>query len=324
MEKTKNSVVIYQAKNGAIELRGDLKKETIWATQAQIASAFSVDVRTVNEHIQNIYSTKELSQSATIRNFRIVQNEGKRSVTRDTLHYNLDLIISVGYRVNSKTATKFRQWATKTLKQHITQGFTINSTMIASNYDKFQKAVLDVQKLLPKHSSIDSGDILELVKSFAGTWFSLDSYDKASLPTKGSTKKTVKVQSNELYGAVNVFKIELTKKKEASELFAQERSKGNLEGILGNVMQSMFGAETYKTVEEKAAHLLYFIVKNHPFNDGNKRTGAFAFIWFLRKTGVAFRHRITPEALTVITLLIAESKPTEKDRMIGLVLLMLN
>ena len=147
----KQGIVIYQAKSGAIELRGDIRKETIWATQAQIASAFEVDVRTVNEHILNILKSKELSQTATIRNFRIVQLEGNRSIEREVKHYNLDMILSVGYRVNSKKATTFRQWATKTLREHITKGYTLNRPRIAQNYTQFMKAVADIQALLPEH-----------------------------------------------------------------------------------------------------------------------------------------------------------------------------
>ncbi len=321
--KINNNLVIYQAKNGAIEFRGDFDSENIWGTQKQIAEAFGVDVRTANEHIKNIFKTEELKENSTIRKFRIVQKEGVREVTRDIEHYNLDMIISVGYRVNSKTATQFRIWATKTLKQHITKGYTLNKKVIKNNYDDFLDAVQKVQKLLPKGNIVKAQDVLELVKTFADTWFSLEAYDKGNFPKTGFTKKKVKFEADELYNAVLEFKKELIRKKEATELFAQEKKHKTLEGILGNVFQTVFGADAYKTIEEKAAHLLYFVVKNHPFNDGNKRTGAFSFIWFLNKSGINFQNKISPEALITITLLIAESKPKDKDRMIGLVLLLL-
>ncbi len=139
---TKNKeLIIYQAKNGVLELRGDFSHETLWATQAQIAEAFGVDVRTISEHIRNIYKTNELSEKATLRNFRIVQKEGNREIEREVNHYNLDMILSVGYRVNSKTATEFRKWATKTLREHLTKGYTINRKQIGKNYDSFMKAV---------------------------------------------------------------------------------------------------------------------------------------------------------------------------------------
>jgi len=152
----KKEVVIYQAKSGAIELRGDFGKETVWATQAQVAAAFDVDVRTVNEHIKNIYKTRELPEVSTIRNFRIVQKEGKREIERTVKHYNLDMILSVGYRVNSKNATTFRQWATKTLRAHIVDGYTINKSRVAQNYEAFLKAVSDVKALLPKGVAVDN------------------------------------------------------------------------------------------------------------------------------------------------------------------------
>lgn len=313
------NIVIYQAKNGAIELRGDVSHETIWATQAQIASAFSVDVRTINEHIQNILKTKELTESATIRNFRIVQKEGKREVEREVKHYNLDMILSVGYRVNSKTATLFRQWATKTLREHITKGYTINRKQIARNYEAFMKSVGDIQSLLPEHVALDPKTILELIKEFSSTWISLDAYDKETLKPVGKTKKAIKLSGEELIKEIQTLRSELMKKGEAGDIFAQEREVGSVEGIVGNVMQSLGGHDLYKTLEEKAAHLLYFMVKNHPFIDGNKRSGAWAFLWFLRKAKLKTVRNINPNALTALTLLIAESDPKKKDLMVALV-----
>lgn len=310
---------MYQARSGAIELRGDIQKETLWATQMQIASTFNVDVRTVNEHIKNIYKTNELNEPSTIRKFRIVQVEGKREIEREVNHYNLDMILSVGYRVNSKTATQFRQWATRTLHEHITKGYTINKKQIGKNYEAFIKSVADVQALLPEHVTLDPKAILELIKEFASTWVSLDAYDKDTLILKGVTKKKVTLIGADLVGAIESLRIELMKKGEATDMFAHERASGSIEGIVGNVMQSFGGKSVYPTVEEKAAHLLYFMVKNHPFSDGNKRSGAFAFVWFLRKTGVRGASNINPGALTALTLLIAESDPTKKDQMVALV-----
>ncbi len=180
-KRIKNTLVVYQAKNGAIELRGDTSRETLWATQAQIALAFSVDVRTISEHIRNIYRTKELAETSTVREFRIVQKEGKREIEREIQHYNLDMILSVGYRVNSKTATQFRQWATRTLREHITKGYTINRKQIAHNYNAFLKSVAGIQELLPEQVTLDPKNILELIREFASTWMSLDAYDKESL-----------------------------------------------------------------------------------------------------------------------------------------------
>ncbi|MFH1200771.1 MAG: virulence protein RhuM/Fic/DOC family protein [bacterium] len=315
-KKVKNSLVIYQAKSGAIELRGDFSRETIWATQAQIAEVFDVTIPTINEHLTNIFKSQELSKSSVIRKFRITANDGK---IYDTQFYNLDAVISIGYRVNSKTATEFRKWATKTLREHITKGYTLNKKVILKNYDQFLKNVTDIQALLPTHVTLDPKTILDLVKEYSTTWAKLDAYDRDILLKTGSTKKKIKLAGNELSQAIFELKNELIKKSEATEIFAIEREPGSIEGIVGNVMQAFGGNDVYETLEEKAAHLLYFMVKNHPFVDGNKRSGAFAFIWFLRKSGVRGARNINPAGLTAITLLIAESDPKHKDKMVALV-----
>ena len=314
-----NKIVIYQNSSGAIELKGDIKNETIWATQAQVSELFGVDRSVVTKHINNIYKEGELSEKSTSAKFALVQKEGEREVVRNIEHYNLDTIISVGYRVNSKTATEFRQWATKTLREHITKGYTINRKQISKNYDSFMKSVADIQALLPEHVVLDPKSILELIKEFASTWVSLDAYDKESLQTIGTTKKSIKLTGEELTLAIYNLKEELNRKGEGTDIFAQERVRGSVEGIVGNVMQSFGGKSLYETLEEKAAHLLYFMVKNHPFIDGNKRSGAFAFIWFLRKTKVRGFRNINPATLTALTLLIAESNPKNKDQMVALV-----
>ncbi len=314
-----NKIVIYRTKGGALELRGDVKSETIWATQAQIANAFNVSVPTINEHFKNIYQTKELDKNSTIRNFLIVQKEGNRNIEREIKHYNLDVILSVGYRVNSKQATNFRIWATKTLREHITKGYTINRKQIGKNYDSFLKTVESIQNLLPESVTLDPKAVLDLIKEFASTWVSLDAYDKEILQIKGVNKKNVKLTGEELLSAIFNLKNELMSKEEATELFARERQRGSVEGIVGNIMQTFGGKPLYQTAEEKAAHLLYFMVKNHPFVDGNKRSGAFTFVWFLRKTRVKGFRNINPATLTTLTLLIAESDPKNKDQMVALV-----
>ena len=197
-KKGEQGVVIYQAKSGAIELRGDFGKETIWATQAQIANAFDIDVRTINEHIQNILRTKELTEKATVRNFRTVQKEGKREVTRDIKHYNLDMILAVGYRTNSKRAIEFRKWATKTLRSYIVNGYAINKSHIAKNYEQFLNVVENIKQLLPAGHPTESKDVVELVSLFADTWLSLDAYDKELLPKGKLTKKKVDLTSEKI------------------------------------------------------------------------------------------------------------------------------
>jgi hypothetical protein len=325
MKKAKQTeLVIFTHGREKVKLKGDFERETLWASQAEIAGVFGVDVRTVNEHLKNIYKTKELDETSTIRNFRIVRMEGRREVERDVLHYNLDAIISVGYRVNSTVATRFRQWATKTLREHITKGYTINPSRIAANYTQFMEAVDTLKKLAPAGSPVDTESVLELVRVFADTWFSLDAYDKETLTPKKVTKRSVKLTADTLMEGVAVLKTELMKKGEATDNFATERNRDAVQGIVGNVMQSFAGQALYHTVEEKAAHLLYFIIKNHPFVDGNKRTGAYAFVWYLRQAKLLDTSVMTPTALTALTLLIAESDPADKDKMTKLVVLLLS
>lgn len=237
--------------------------------------------------------------------------------------YSLDIILAVGYRANSARAIEFRQWATKTLRSHIVDGYTINRARIGHNYDSFMKAVADVRALLPAGMQTDTGSILELVRMFADTWMSLDAYDKEALDLKKPTKRKVALTGAKLTESVAVLKSELIKKGQATDLFATERTGGALEGIVGNVMQAFAGADVYPSVESKAAHLLYFIIKNHPFVDGNKRTGAYAFVWFLSRAKVLDTRRLTPEALTALTLLIAESNPRDKDKLVALVMMLI-
>ncbi len=322
-QKLNKQVIIYQTKSGALEFRKDLKNETLWATLDQIADVFGRDKSVISRHLKNIYNEGELNEKATVAKNATVQIEGGRQVERAIEYYNLDSIISVGYRVNSKTATLFRQWATKTLREHITNGYTINRSRIVQNYGKFMKAVGDVRALLPAGSNIGNESILELIGLFSDTWLSLDAYDKETLATKGATKRSVKLTVDKIIDAIKLLKVSFAEKGEDTNIFATERERGNLAGIIGNVMQVLSGGGVYPTLEEKAAHLFYFMVKDHPFVDGNKRIGAYVFIWFLRQAGILDIARITPSALTALTLLIAESDPRYKEKMIQLVLTLL-
>jgi prophage maintenance system killer protein len=318
--KKPKEIVIFQAKNGAIELRGDFRKETIWASLQQIVDVFGVDKSGISRHIKNIFKDEELDRNSVVAFFATTATDGK---TYNVEHFNLDMILSIGYRVNSKQATGFRIWATRVLRQHITKGFSINPKVVKHNYAEFQQALENIKKLLPKGQVIDNESVLELISAFADTWLSLDAYDKGKLVEKGSTKKKVAITSEQLGEALIDFKLALIKKGEATELFGTERGVGNLAGIVGNVSQTFSGKALYPTIEEKAAHLLYFVVKNHPFVDGNKRSGAYAFVWFLNRAGILDRTKITPPTLTAITLFIAESDPKKKEQMIRLVLQLL-
>lgn len=320
ISKKNKEIAIYKDAKGNIDFRIDTDKETLWATQAQIASVFDAERSVITKHIQNILKDRELVEKAVCAKNAHTAEDGKIYMVQ---YYNLDMIISIGYRVNSKQATKFRQWATKTLKSHVLDGYTINPNRISKNYDAFLSAVEKVKKLLPENESISNKDTLELVKLFANTWFSLDAYDKSEFAKKSLTKKQVKLSGQELYTAILELKEILCTKGEATDLFANERQDNSIEGIVGNVFQSFGGKNVYESVEEKAAHLLYFIVKNHPFSDGNKRSGAFAFVWFLKKAKILNTDRITPEALTALTLLVAESDPKDKEQIVGLVMMLI-
>jgi len=318
--KKDQQAVVYQTKSGALEIKSDVKHSTIWASQAQIAEIFDVERSVITKHIQNILSDKELDKKSVCAKFAHTGNDGK---VYQVQYYNLDIILSVGYRTNSSRAIEFRKWATKTLRAYITNGFVINKNRVATNYQQFLEAVDDIKKLLPKGANIDTENVLELVNMFASTWMSLDAYDKGNLEARGVIKKRVALSVEILSENLDKLKQELVIKNQATDFFGSEQKKGTLAGIVGNIMQTFDGRELYGSVEEKAAHLLYFIVKDHPFADGNKRSGAFSFAWFLRQAGILDKTKITPPALTALTILVAESNPKERDKMIKLILTLL-
>ena len=324
--KNINELAVFQTEDGALALRADAKQETIWANKNEIASIYGIDRSVVSRHIKNIFLDAEVEEEVVCAKFAHTTKHGAlqdKTQTTEIQFYNLDIILAVGYRTNSARAILFRQWATKTLKQHIVQGYTINHKQLETNKLQFLQALEDLKILTAQSEQIDTKQVLSLIQAFSSTWLSLDHYDRNQFPEKG-TAEQVKVSAIELSKDLQHLKNELIKRGEASPLFAQEKRVGNLAGIVGNVFQTVFGQDAYPSIEEKAAHLLYFIIKNHPFNDGNKRSGAFAFIWFLNKAGYDFRSKINPETLTTLTILIAESKAEDKNRMLGIVLLLLD
>jgi prophage maintenance system killer protein len=313
-KQTNRTVVIYQAKNGAIELRGDFNRETIWATQAQIVELFMVDQSVVSRHINNIFKDGEIDRKSNMQKMHIANSD------KPVVFYSLDVVLGVGYRTNSKVAIEFRKWATKTLRNYVVDGFVVNKSRIANNYKRFSSVVDDIKRLLPIGTAMDAREAIELVSLFADTWLSLSAYDKNIFLSKKVTKKRVALTADKLLEGLAGLKGELITKGLVSDLFGRERNSGSVEGIVGNVMQSFSGKELYETVEEKAAHLLYFMIKNHPFIDGNKRNGAYAFVWFLRQAKILDIFRFSPVALTAVTILVAESNPSEKEKVIKLVL----
>jgi prophage maintenance system killer protein/prophage antirepressor-like protein len=279
IKKVSQTPIIYQTKSGALELRGDFRDETLWATQAQIADLFEIDRTVVTKHINNIIKSGEVAKS-NVQKMHIANSD------KPVAFYSLDIILSVGYRSNSDRAITFRKWATKVLREHMIDGYTVNKTRIAQNYTAFLQAVDDIKKFLPEGGQVDAGSVLELVTAFADTWFSLDAYDREALVMTGATHQEVTLTVRELAEALKVFRQALIEKGEATEFFGREKDTSGIASIVANVMQSFGEDDVYPTLEEKAAHLLYFTVKNHPFIDGNKRSGAYAFVWFLQATGI--------------------------------------
>src|SRR3990167_3455329 len=281
IKKSIDETVIYQTKNGAISLKQDASADMLWASQNHIADIFEIERSVVTKHIRNILKNKELDENSVRAKLAHTAEDGK---SYQVQFYSLDVILAVGYRTNSKKAIAFRQWATKTLKDHIHKGFTINRTRLQKNYTDFLKAVDDVKALLPAGANIDNSSVLELVTLFADTWFSLDAYDKDNLATQGVRKKIVVLTAEKLHQALAELKQNLIAKGEATDIFGIERTKDSIAGIVGNVMQSFSGEDLYPSVEEKGS----------------------------------------PPALTAITLLIAESSPKNKEKMTGLVCMLLS
>ena len=312
-----NKLAIYQTDEGAIQIPIDASGETIWATQKQIAEVFNIDRSRITRHINNIFSDGEIDEKSNVRKTHIAHSDRPVSL------YSLDIILAVGYRTDSARAIQFRKWATTTLRSYITEGFVINPERIEHNKSHFLRAIEDIKLLANKTDIVGSTEVSDLAAAFAITWFSLDAYDKSSLPESGTIKQHVDIGAEQLQAELAKLKAQLIQGGEATDLFGTEREVGGLDSLFHNVFQSFGGEDVYPTLEEKAAHLLYFTVKNHVFIDGNKRSGAYAFVWFLQQVDLLNTSEISPQALTALTLLVAESDPQDKDRMVGLVLLLL-
>ncbi len=315
-----DKVVIYEAPDGEawVEVRFD--RDTVWLTQQQMSELFGRDRSVVTRHIRNTFREEELDPKATSAKFARVQSEGGRAVSREVDHYNLDVIISVGYRVKSLRGTHFRIWATRTLREHLVHGYTLNEQRLAERGIDEARETLDLLARTLRNQELidDTGQVvMDMITGYAETWRLLREYDENQLKTPpGAMPATSALDLDRAISAVGTFRRDLAAKGEASSLFGNPRGNA-LEAILGNIEQTMFGEPLYRSIEERAAHLLYFVVKDHPFTDGNKRIGALLFLLYL--TQERMTHRFDPRTLTVLTLLIAESLPTSKDLMTRLI-----
>jgi prophage maintenance system killer protein len=304
----KGEIAIYRTDDGQTALEVTLKEQTVWLTQEQMARLFGKDKRTVSEHIRNVFREKELRENSVVRNFRITARDGK---TYEVKHYDLDVIISVGYRVKSKRGTQFRIWATNILREHLVKGYTINEKRLK----ELQQTVQLMAAVAERHplTSEEAAAVLRVVSDYTFALDLLDDYDHQRV----SLAKTTKVRAAPVTYEEARRIIERVKEKFAAPaLFGQEKDE-SLHSSLQAVFQTFSGKDLYPGLEEKAAHLLYFLVKNHSFVDGNKRIAAALFLWFLEKNRMLYQadgsKRLGDNALVAMTLLIAESKPAEKE-----------
>lgn len=312
-----DQIIIYQSPDGTTGLEVHLEAETVWLTQDQMAELFGRERSVITKHLRNVFKEGELDKAAVRAKFAHTAPDGK---TYQTQFYNLDAILSVGYRVNSKLGTQFRQWATNVLRDHLLQGFTVNQSRIAEKgLSEMQQAVELLARTLNNQTLVTEvgKDVLSVIVGYAKTWRLLLQYDEDTLvlpagcqPARGVLEYDFAKQ------AIFELKQELKGRGDAADLFASERSDA-LAAILGNIEQTMFGEPLYHTREEKAAHLLYFVIKDHPFLDGNKRIGSFLFLLYNRQEGIP--EIINENTLTALALLIAESEPANKDLLIRLI-----
>jgi len=323
------NIYIYEAKDGSTQIEVPLESETVWLTQDQMAELFQRNKSTISRHINNAFEEGELSMESTVAKYATVQIEGEREVSRDLIYYNLDVIISVGYRVKSKQGTQFRIWANRILKEYLLQGYVLNERKLQQAEEKYldlQKAVSLVAHISNRKnlSSNEAQGILQVLEKYAYALETLDKYDHQALEIETNVSDaTWELTYEDATQQIAIWK----EAQQATQLFGNEKDE-SFKGSLYNIYQTFDGIELYPSIEEKAANLLYFIVKNHSFSDGNKRIAAGLFAYFLAQNQKLYRidgsKRIADNALVAITIMIAESKPNEKDTMVKLVVNLIN
>jgi len=318
---------IYKSKSGEVKLIARIENETIWLTQQQMGDLFDVNQPAIAKHLSNIFKTKELNENSV---HSILEYTAKDNKSYKTKFYNLDAIISVGYRVNSKRATDFRVWATKTLRSYIVKGYAINEKRLIENGRNFEQA----QKLMNfimgkakvKELSGHEKEILDVIERYSKTWRVLTEYDEGKINLKKPRKEKYKINYYNSRELIAELQANLLDKGLAGDLFGNE-IEDKFEAILGSIYQTYGGEELYSSIEERAAHLIYFVIKDHPFSDGNKRIGSLLFLYFLEKNSFLFKKdgvvKLNDRSIVALALLVATSAPTEKDIMINLIMSLL-
>ena len=317
-----NQVEIYKSADKKVEIQVQVDKDTVWLSQQQMAILFRQTRQNISLHINNCYKEKELTKKATVKESLTVQKEGKRVISRKIALYNLDVIISVGYRVKSKQGTQFRQWATQRLKDYLVNGFAINQQRLEQLHQTVQ---LIQQGGESENLNLkEAKGLIEIISNYTESFILLNQFDSNKLPSEKLNENiTFEIEYDEAVTAIKELKKQLINRKEAASLFGNQKDEG-FKGLLGNIVQTFDGEYLYKSIEEQAAHLLYFVIKNHPFSDGNKRIGAFLFVWFLEKNKHRLKRngdvKINDNGLVALALLVAQSNPDDKELMIKLII----
>ncbi|MDD7150883.1 MAG: virulence protein RhuM/Fic/DOC family protein [Clostridium sp.] len=310
----KNEIVLFE--NQDVKLDVNMKDETVWLSQQQMALLFNSSRTNIIEHINNIYSEEELDKVSTCQNFRQVQKEGKRNIARNIPFYNLDMIISVGYRVKSKNGIVFRKWANKIIKDYLIKGYAVNNKRL--EYLEKTIKLLDIAgRIDGELSANEAQSIIKVINKYSNALNLLDKYDYKKVSKPNGTRDNKKITYEECINIINTLRFN-----NYSDLFALERNNG-LKGIIDDIYSTFDGSDLYSTVEEKAANMLYLVTKNHVFIDGNKRIAATLFIYFLNYYGLLYNENgmvIDNNTLVAVTILIAQSDPKEKEVLVDLVM----
>jgi len=327
MESKNNQIVIFASANGEVSFEVKLENETVWLSLNQIAGLFERDKSVISRHIRNIFEERELSKETTVAKNATVQTEGDREIKRYIEFYNLDLILSVGYRVNSKKATQFRIWANKILKDYLIKGYAINQKKLivqANAFSELQKAINFIREKSNFYALKGKTDaLLKIIDDYAKSFTLLYEYDRGEISIQKGSQVKFDLTYESCTQVIANLKDKLLEKGQAGKLFGKE-IEGRFKSIIGTIYQTFDQTELYQSLEEKAANLLYLIIKDHPFNDGNKRSASLLFVYFLDANHKLFREsgerKIVEDTLATLALLIAVSDPRDKEVMVRIVM----